>query len=182
MSRALRDEYVAQFATIPTVRRVSSHDEPLTVAEVKRIGGKATPIVHVVCRGLRDTVRQGRGQVGMYEWTAFVLTNRSSAAREGEESRGDQASLIASMIVGALGDHPWDAAVERPDAIRCLNLASSAMAKAGYVLWAVDWRHKAPLDTAAAAAVLRDLERIHTSYDVAPLDGTSDSESEVIFP
>ena len=182
MSRALRDEYVTRFEAIPTVRTATSHDEPLTVQEVKRIGSKATPIVHVVCRGLRDVVLQGRRQVGVYEWTAFVLTNTSSRAREGEASRGDQCSLIASMIVAELGSHQWDAATERPTSVRCLNLASSAMAKAGYAMWAVDWRHHAPLDTAVMATALRDLERVHTYYDAAPVDGTADSESEVIFP
>lgn len=163
----LRSEWASVFSAAVGARvTVEEHDGEFDEAELRRVGASAPAILVTRLAFVDDGGIPGEaGIVGRY--SAFVVSSRAAAKREGATSAGDLAELLAETVWAALLEHRVPSAQSRPSRMRGSNMFTSSTVAKGFTIWSVTW-DQTELIRADLAAELSDLLELHTDFDIPP--------------
>lgn len=171
----LRDEFVIRFAALGGVRRATAHDEEFDLAELVRVGAKATPHILVTPMRIGEPFTTAGSVNAECTWAAVVITRRGDSRIEDNKSKGDVASIIAARVVRTLHDDGFSFACGKATKIEARNVSNAAKSDKGVTVWLVMWDQAAELND-TETVVLNDLDAIVTRTDVSG-DGESDAST-----
>lgn len=171
---ACRDGIVAAIkAAIPALKEVKSHAGRFDLAELQRLAAKA-PAVRVACLG----VLSAKATPGCVEitvsWAAFVI------AKDQRGLKRDAAALaLITAIMPTIPGNLWGLDnVDAPDKIRADNLYSGKLDQKGVALWGVRWQQDMQLGQ-LDEATLEAFNTLFVDWDLAPIDGTTDTSDDI---
>lgn len=181
----LRTEYCARFGAFPGVVQCEPHDGEFDADEIARLGAQRTPAIFVACVGVGDVLDESGPAAAELAWTAMIVARGPDAVREGQDSAGDIAALLAIRITAELRDPaaaPFAAALTMPSKVRAANLFGSAAARKGWRLWAVTWTQATSIRPDELDAVLDDYLLQHTAYPGLPDETGAPSAIDTRYP
>ncbi|SNS05626.1 hypothetical protein SAMN04488503_2480 [Humidesulfovibrio mexicanus] len=131
---------------------VAPHAGRFDAAELSRVATQA-PAVLVAVLGLADLTESCAEVDGTCQIVAIVL------CKDAPRLPRDLASLaLAQALAGIVPGNCWGGAAARaPEAVRCDNLFSASLDKAGVAMWGVSWRQHATVARAFGTSAPEDI-------------------------